>query len=65
MLCTEYLLVVGTNALPQNRSVLRLIEFWDGFGITTKSVVQSVPVSATAAVPARNRWNFEDTLITI
>jgi len=63
--CTEYLLVVGTNALPQNRSVFRLTEFWDRFGITTKSVVQTVPVSASVAVPARNRWNFEDAPITI
>jgi hypothetical protein len=45
--------------------VFRLTEFWDRFGITTKSVVQTVPVSASVAVPARNRWNFEDAPITI
>jgi hypothetical protein len=53
--------VVGTNALPQNLSVFRFIEFWEGFGITIKSVVHTAPLSATAAVPARNTQRFKDT----
>jgi hypothetical protein len=33
--------------------MFRLTEFWDGFGITIKSVVQSVPFSAASVVPER------------
>jgi hypothetical protein len=31
------------------------MEFWEGFGITIKSVVQTAPISATAAVPETRR----------
>jgi hypothetical protein len=52
--------VVGNNALPQNLSKGRFVPPWEGFGITIKSVVQFSPLSATAAVPARNRQGLGD-----
>jgi hypothetical protein len=62
---TGNLLVVVTNALPQNLSTVRLVPPWEGSGITMKSVVQTVPLSATCSVPARNRQGLGDNPVCI
>lgn len=45
--------MVVTKALPQNLSVPGLTVPWVGSGITIKSVVHTVPLSATVSVPER------------